>query len=73
MEFARTLERLAVLLKADDILIDGGNSNFRDTIARASEVQKTGVHFVDVGTSALTFQPANIGHPPMDRALRIFR
>ena len=46
-----TLERLAVLLKADDILIDGGNSNFRDTIARASEVQKTGVHFVDVGTS----------------------
>lgn len=47
----RTLERLAVLLKADDILIDGGNSNFRDTIQRASSVQKTGVHFVDVGTS----------------------
>ena len=47
----RTIERLTVLLKADDILIDGGNSNFRDTIQRASGVQKTGVHFVDVGTS----------------------
>jgi len=46
-----TIERLTRLLKADDILIDGGNSNFRDTLQRAFSVQKSGVHFVDVGTS----------------------
>jgi 6-phosphogluconate dehydrogenase len=47
----RTVERLSTLLKPDDILIDGGNSNYRDTIQRASSVQKSGVHFVDAGTS----------------------
>src|SRR4051812_32630406 len=46
-----TIERLSRLLKADDTLIDGGNSNFRDTLQRAFSVQKSGVHFVDVGTS----------------------
>src|SRR5215471_6965083 len=46
-----TIERLTTLLKPDDILIDGGNSNYRDTIERAALVQKSGVHFVDVGTS----------------------
>src|SRR6187399_1283919 len=46
-----TIERLNRLLKADDILIDGGNSNYRDTMQRAFSVQKSGVHFVDVGTS----------------------
>jgi 6-phosphogluconate dehydrogenase len=46
-----TIERLTRLLKADDTLIDGGNSNFRDTLQRAFSVQKSGVHFVDVGTS----------------------
>jgi 6-phosphogluconate dehydrogenase len=46
-----TIERLKTLLKSDDILIDGGNSNYRDTIERATLVQKSGVHFVDVGTS----------------------
>lgn len=46
-----TIERLSVLLKAGDTLIDGGNSNFRDTMQRAAAVQKSGVHYVDVGTS----------------------
>jgi 6-phosphogluconate dehydrogenase len=46
-----TMERLTRLLKADDVLIDGGNSNYRDTIQRAAGVQKSGIHFVDVGTS----------------------
>src|SRR6185295_3715441 len=46
-----TIERLKTVLKPDDILIDGGNSNYRDTIERAALVQKSGVHFVDVGTS----------------------
>jgi 6-phosphogluconate dehydrogenase len=46
-----TIDRLTRLLKADDTLIDGGNSNYRDTLQRAFSVQKSGVHFVDVGTS----------------------
>src|SRR6185295_9368173 len=46
-----TIERVARLLKSDDVLIDGGNSNFRDTIQRAFSVQKSGTHFLDVGTS----------------------
>jgi 6-phosphogluconate dehydrogenase len=46
-----TIERLTRLLKADDTLIDGGNSNYRDTLQRSFSVQKSGVHFVDVGTS----------------------
>ena len=46
-----TIETLTRLLKADDVLIDGGNSNYRDTMQRAFSVQKSGIHFVDVGTS----------------------
>src|SRR6185295_818745 len=40
-----TIETLTRLLQADDVLIDGGNSNYRDTMQRAFTVQKSGVHF----------------------------
>jgi 6-phosphogluconate dehydrogenase len=40
-----------VHLEPGDIVIDGGNSNFRDTIRRADELRAAGLHFVDVGTS----------------------
>ncbi len=33
------------------MLIDGGNSNYRDDIRRADELQRAGVHYLDVGTS----------------------
>ncbi|MFA7521494.1 MAG: decarboxylating 6-phosphogluconate dehydrogenase [Halothiobacillaceae bacterium] len=45
------LVQLAALLESDDIVIDGGNSYYRDDIRRAAELQKNGVHYVDVGTS----------------------
>jgi 6-phosphogluconate dehydrogenase len=45
------LERLAPLLQPDDIVIDGGNSDYRDAIVRHRELRARGVHFVDVGTS----------------------
>jgi len=45
------LTQLLPLLEADDIIIDGGNSYYRDDIRRAGELQKNGVHYVDVGTS----------------------
>jgi 6-phosphogluconate dehydrogenase len=39
------------LLTPGDILIDGGNSNFNDTMRRAEFLKPTGIHYVDVGTS----------------------
>jgi 6-phosphogluconate dehydrogenase len=45
------LAQLVPLLDADDIVIDGGNSYYRDDIRRAAELQQDGVHYVDVGTS----------------------
>src|ERR687884_278402 len=35
----------------DDTIVDGGNSNFRDTKRRYAEAQEKGIHFVDVGVS----------------------
>jgi 6-phosphogluconate dehydrogenase len=46
-----TLEQLKPLLEADDVVIDGGNSYYRDDIARARDLKAFGVHYVDVGTS----------------------
>ena len=45
------LAQLLHLLDAGDILIDGGNSYYRDDIRRAAEARQQGVHYVDVGTS----------------------
>lgn len=39
------------LLEPGDTLIDGGNSNYRDTLARARDLEKSGIHMIDVGTS----------------------
>jgi 6-phosphogluconate dehydrogenase len=39
------------LLQAGDILIDGGNSMFKDDVRRAKALQAQGIHYVDVGTS----------------------
>src|SRR5271170_646506 len=46
-----TLDRLVPLLDPDDIVIDGGNSYYRDDITRAKALQPTGIHYIDVGTS----------------------
>jgi 6-phosphogluconate dehydrogenase len=42
---------LAGLLAPGDTLIDGGNSNFNDTMRRAKQVAAQQLHFIDVGTS----------------------
>jgi len=42
---------LAQVLKKGDIIIDGGNSYFKNTIERGEKLKKTGIHFLDVGTS----------------------
>ncbi len=46
-----TVKELAGLLQKGDIIIDGGNSNFRDSIRRAGELEKKGLRFMDAGTS----------------------
>ena len=45
------IERLAPLLDPGDILIDGGNSNYKDSIQRGKTLQQEGISFIDVGTS----------------------
>jgi 6-phosphogluconate dehydrogenase len=45
------LATLTPLLQPGDIVIDGGNSHYRDDIRRANELRTLGLHYVDVGTS----------------------
>jgi 6-phosphogluconate dehydrogenase len=45
------IDSLARLLSPGDAIIDGGNSNYKDTMRRAAVLQESGLHFVDVGTS----------------------
>lgn len=47
----RTVDELAGLLDTDDTVIDGGNSYYRDDIARSRRLAPQGVHYVDCGTS----------------------
>ena len=46
-----TVETLAGLLKSGDIIIDGGNSFYKDDIRNAEMLKPKGINFVDVGTS----------------------
>ena len=46
-----TVTELATLLKPGDIIIDGGNTYYKDDIRRAKSLEATGIHYVDVGTS----------------------
>jgi 6-phosphogluconate dehydrogenase len=47
----QTLATLAPLLDTGDIVVDGGNSYYRDDIRRSAEMKSRGIHYVDVGTS----------------------
>jgi 6-phosphogluconate dehydrogenase len=46
-----TIATLSKLLGRDDVIVDGGNSNFHDDARRAAELQPLGLHYVDAGTS----------------------
>ena len=55
-------ETIAALLPGmskGDVIIDGGNSNFHDTMRRAAELREKGIHFVDSGTSGGIWGLAN--------------
>ncbi|WXB20151.1 decarboxylating 6-phosphogluconate dehydrogenase [Pendulispora albinea] len=47
----KTIEELATLLSPNDIVIDGGNSNFRDSIRHAAALAEKKLRFLDAGTS----------------------
>ncbi len=51
----RTITQLAALMDPGDVIIDGGNSYYRDDIERAKELSGSGIHYVDVGTSGGVF------------------
>jgi len=54
-----TIALLLPGLSKGDVIIDGGNSNFHDTMRRAAELQGKGIHFVDSGTSGGIWGLAN--------------
>ena len=47
----QTIEQLLPQLSKGDVFIDGGNSNYKDSIRRAEKLKQQGLHFVDAGTS----------------------
>jgi 6-phosphogluconate dehydrogenase len=47
----QTITRLGELLQPGDTVIDGGNSNWRDTTRRGEQLQQRGIRLVDAGTS----------------------
>ena len=50
-----TIYKLADSVDKGDVLIDGGNSYYRDDISRAEHLEPKGIHYVDVGTSGGVF------------------
>lgn len=50
-----TIQRFREHLEPGDIIIDGGNSYYRDDLRHAAELKDAGIHFVDCGTSGGVF------------------
>lgn len=46
-----TVDALAKLMQADDVIIDGGNSFWQDDVRRGKALGERGIHYIDVGTS----------------------
>jgi 6-phosphogluconate dehydrogenase len=51
----QTAMELAGRMEPGDVVIDGGNSYYRDDVERAAQLKKRGIHFVDIGTSGGVF------------------
>jgi len=47
----QTIAQLGGLMKSGDVIIDGGNTNFKDDVRRARELAPKGIKYLDVGTS----------------------
>ena len=51
----KIVDQFAALLDEGDIIIDGGNSNYRDDVRRAAKLKEQGIHYIDIGTSGGVF------------------
>ncbi|GAA1699263.1 decarboxylating 6-phosphogluconate dehydrogenase [Microbacterium sediminicola] len=49
------VDEVAEVLEPGDIIIDGGNSNYKDDVRRAAKLKDKGIHYVDAGTSGGVF------------------
>lgn len=47
----KTIQALLLNLEQGDMIVDGGNSNYKDSMRRATMLRDKGIHYVDVGTS----------------------
>jgi 6-phosphogluconate dehydrogenase len=47
----KTVQELSRRMEPGDVLIDGGNSYFKDDVRRAKQLSEKGIHYLDVGTS----------------------
>lgn len=54
-----TIRSLIAKLDPDDVIIDGGNSNFRDSMRRAKQAEEAKIRFIDAGTSGGVWGLAN--------------
>ena len=75
-----TLRQLLPMISSGDVVVDGGNSHYQDSITRASVFAEAGIHFLDVGTSGGVEGGENgyslmIGGPPeiTERLAPLFR
>jgi 6-phosphogluconate dehydrogenase len=50
-----TVDQLAALMSEGDIIVDGGNSYYRDDVDASARLAKSGIHYVDCGTSGGVF------------------
>jgi 6-phosphogluconate dehydrogenase len=50
-----TMDQLVPLLAPGDVIVDGGNSFYRDDVDRSEKLVEPGIHYVDVGTSGGVF------------------
>ena len=51
----KTVEDLSKHFESDDVIIDGGNSYYRDDVDRAHRLKDHGIHYIDAGTSGGVF------------------
>jgi 6-phosphogluconate dehydrogenase len=49
------IERLSSLMAPGDVIIDGGNTYYRDDVDRAEQLKPRGIHYLDIGTSGGVF------------------
>ncbi|MBI3031123.1 MAG: decarboxylating 6-phosphogluconate dehydrogenase [Candidatus Rokubacteria bacterium] len=52
-----TIRALASRLAGNDVIVDGGNSHYKDDPRRAGELQPRGIHYLDAGTSGGVWGP----------------